>query len=174
MADEHKVEKQKVKLKNTGRAPQVIIDAGGAQHLIGPGVETEVELPKPQAEAFKKIAERGGGNLAVDGTDPAHAAKDDDAPKEPEEQKSRSALAKKETELMQAGQDASKDARDKMARKDWHKLAAETGIGIMARGGPDALETVAEAPDAPAAESKPKSSAPAHNPGHGHAAHEKK
>jgi hypothetical protein len=37
-----------------------------------------------------------------------------------------------------------------MAKKDWQKLAAETGIGIMGRGGVDALNTVAEAPDAPA------------------------
>jgi hypothetical protein len=134
MAEHKEVAKQTIKVKNTGKAPHVLHAASGEAKVIGPGQEAEVEVAEPQAKILQEGSKRGS-HLQVS---------------TPEEQKSRHALAEKETELMQAGQEAGKDAREKMAKKDWQKLAAETGIGIMGRGGVDALETVAEAPDAPA------------------------
>src|SRR5215831_7387593 len=131
MAEAEKVETQEVTLKNVGRAPYVIIDAEGVQHPINPGVERKVTVPKAQADRFKKTAEKGGGGLSVDGTDPreVRAAPAEGAPEVPSEHDNRTAMAAKEAELMAAGQEADKDAREKRAEKDWQALAGETGIG---------------------------------------------
>jgi hypothetical protein len=153
MAEQEKIEKQKTTVKNVGKASYVFTDADGVAKHVGPGQEVELELRKQEVERMKKVAEAGGGTLVVDGTDPRKKAEENDkvegAPEPPKEHSARNTVAEKETELMQAGQEAGKEQREKWAKKDWNKLAAETGIGIMARGGVDALETVAAAPDAP-------------------------
>jgi hypothetical protein len=149
MAEQKEVAKQKIQVKNTGKAPHVLHAASGEAKVIGPGQEAEVEVAEPQAKILQEASKRGS-HLTVSGHEPEKEEPSEVETATPEEQKSRHALAEKETELMQAGQEAGKDAREKMAKKDWQKLAAETGIGIMGRGGVDALETVAEAPDAPA------------------------
>jgi len=109
---------------------------------------------RSQVEALKKAAEAGHGGLSVDGTDPRKVEEEpaEGAPEIPKEHGSRAQIAAKEAGLMKAGQEAGKEARARMQKKDWQKLAAETGIGIMGRGGVDALETVAAPPDAPPAE----------------------
>ena len=148
MAEQKEVAKQTIKVKNTGKAAHVLHDAVGAQKVVLPNQETEIEVAEPQAKVLQEASKRGS-HLVVSGHEPEKEEPSEVEAATPEEQKSRPALAEKETELMQAGQEAGKEARDKMAKKDWQKLAAETGIGIMGRGGVDALETVSAAPDAP-------------------------
>lgn len=148
MAEQTEIAKQTITVKNTGKADYVLHDASGAGKIIGPGQEAEVEVAEPQAKVLQDASKRGS-YLVVSGYEPEPEEPSGVEAATPEEQKSRHALAEKETELMQAGQEAGKEAREKMAKKDWQKLAAETGIAIMGRGGVDALETVAAAPDAP-------------------------
>src|SRR5262245_25154972 len=166
MADEkEKVETTKVTLKHGGRGGQrIIIDVHGAQHVIGPGVEREVELAAPEAERMKKVAEDGGGDLIVGGVNPAEKRaelnKNEAAPETPDEHGTRAAVAKKEQELMHAGQEADAEGREKRAKMSAPDLAAQSGIGILARGA-DALETVASPPDAPPVEESKSSSSSA-------------
>jgi hypothetical protein len=148
MAEQKEIAKTTITVKNTGKAPYVLHDAAGGSRMIGPGLEAEVEVAEPQAKILQDASKRGS-HLTVSGHEPEQEEPSEVEAATPEEQKSRHALAEKETELMQAGQEAGKETREKMAKKDWQKLAAETGIAIMGRGGVDALETVAAAPDAP-------------------------
>jgi hypothetical protein len=142
----------KVKIKNgSATQPHNIIDPNMQQHLILPGQEAEVELPEPQAKRMREAAQKGYGDLIIDGTDPAQVrmqARQQGGPKIPEEHASRSALAAKEAELMKAGQEAGKEQREKNAKRSQTDLAAETGIGAHAFG-PGAVETVTAPPDAP-------------------------
>jgi hypothetical protein len=142
------VRTRSVTIKNIGRAPQVMIDKDGNQHLIGPGQESEVELPEKQVDRLRKLAERGGGSLVVDGVDPRDARRgtEQDRPEPPEEHDSRAALAKKEAEVMREGQEADKERADRDRGKTGAELAAETGVGAHVFG---PVETVAAPPDAP-------------------------
>lgn len=152
MADTPEVKKQEITVKHGGTHGQrFLFGADGKQHLLGPGQEAKIEVSEADARRLQEMARNGHGDLIVDGTDPmearAEADKIEGAPEIPEEHSARSKVAEKELELMQAGQEAGKEAREKMAKKDYQRLAAETGIGIMSRGGVDALETVAAPPD---------------------------
>jgi hypothetical protein len=142
------VRRSKVKIKNGSKTGnRVIIDADMQQHLLAPGQEAEVELPEPQVKRLKEVAQRGGGDLIIDGTDPAEA-KREGKPEVPPEHANRAALAKKEAELMKAGQEGDKERREKESHKSNADLAAETGIVAHAFG-PGALETVTAPADAP-------------------------
>jgi hypothetical protein len=157
MAEQQEAKRQKVKIKNGSRTgPRVIIDADLQQHYLAPGQEAEVELPEPQAKRLKDVAQKGGGDLIIDGVDPADARREG-KPEQPPEHANRPALAKKEAELMKAGQEAGKEQADKDAARSNEERAAESGILAHAFG-PGALETVTAPPDAPAeAPAKPSS-----------------
>ncbi len=144
---QEKVTTRKVKVKNTSAtAKRWVYDAAGKQHILGPGEEAEVEVAEPQAEQMEKASKAGG--ILVEGHEPeeqaAHLA---EPPEVPEEQKSRAALAEAEEKLMEEGQEADKERREKVAKMSGPALAAETGIHMHARGAtPD---VVARPPDAP-------------------------
>jgi hypothetical protein len=142
---EQEVAKRKITVKNTHpRGQRFVSDAAGMQHLLGPGQEAEVELAEPEAKRFEAMSKAGTGQgLVVAGQEPP----EEERPEIPKEQESRTALAEKETELMQAGQEADKERREKDAKKSGVQLAAETGIHMHARG--LVPEVVASAPDAP-------------------------
>jgi hypothetical protein len=146
MADE--IAKQKITVKNTGKAPNVLIDASGVERAVGPGQELEVEVAQPHAKALQEQS-KAGSTLHVKGSEPEKEQEPEGAPQIPDEQTERGKMAAKETELMKAGYDADKDGREKRSKKNWPKLGAEMGVGIVARAGPDALETVTAPPDAP-------------------------
>jgi hypothetical protein len=143
MADE--VAKQKITVKNTGKAPQVLYGADGKEHIVGPGQEAEVEVAEPQAKTLQEASKAGSG-LVVAGSEPEKEERPEGAPEIPEEHWSRVKMAAKEAELMKAGQEGDKERREKEAKKSALKRAAETGIAAHVRGEP---ETVAAPPDAP-------------------------
>jgi hypothetical protein len=152
MAEHEKKEvaKRKLTIKNMSpKGHRFVNDASGKAHTIGPGQTAEVELAEPEAKRFEEMSKAGQGQgLVVEGHEPEPKK----GPEVPEEQESRAAMAKKEAELMQEGQDADKERREEDAKKSGVDRAAETGIHMFARGFEP--EVVALPPDAPAP--KPK------------------
>lgn len=146
MADEKEVAKQSITVKNTGKADNVLHDASGKDHTVGPGQEVELEVVEPQAKALQEASKRGSP-LVVSGHEPEKEEQSEVEAATPEEHGSRAQMAAKEAELMKAGQEADKERREKDAKKSGPKLAAETGIRMFARG--EAPEVVAAPPDAP-------------------------
>jgi hypothetical protein len=141
------VEKRKIKVKNASTVGQRFLhDAAGHQHLLGPGQEAEVEVAEPEAKRLEE-ASKAGSDIRVEGHDPEEPPKNEAAPEVPEEHESRVKLAEKEAELMEAGQEADKDRREKEAKKSGPQRAAETGIHMHARGLEP--EGIAAPPDAP-------------------------
>jgi hypothetical protein len=149
MAEQEKVAMRKIKVKNTHpQGHRFVNEAGGKQHVLGPGQSAEVELPEPEAKRLEEVSKSGSGQgLVVEGHEPEKEQRAEGAPEVPKEHESRTALAEKETELMQAGQEADKERREKDAKKSGVQLAAETGIHMHARGLEP--EVVASAPDSP-------------------------
>jgi len=138
--------KRKITLKNTSaKGHRFVFDATGKQHQIGPGQEVEVEVAEPVADGYEK-ASKNGSDVVVSGHEPEEAPKNEAAPEIPKEQESRLALAAAERDLMEEGQEADKDRREKAAKKTGYQLAAETGIHMHARG--EKPEVVALPPDA--------------------------
>lgn len=155
-AAKEEVKRTKVTVKHGGKVGQrVLIDADGKQHVIGPGMEAELEVAEPEAKRLQAASKAGHGDLVVDGEEP-EAEEEEGLPEIPEEHADRKSVAAKEAELMKEGQEAGKEAREKMLKMDKQKLAARTGIGIMARDGLDALATVAAPPDAPEEVDRPR------------------
>jgi hypothetical protein len=148
MAEQEKVEKRKVTVKNThARGSRFLFDATGKQVLVGPGEQAEVEVTEPEAKRLEE-ASKGGSDLRVEGHDPeAKQERLEEAPEQPKEHENRTALAEAERELMEAGQEGDKDRREKIAKMAPGKLAAETGIHMHARGLKP--QVVASPPDAP-------------------------
>jgi hypothetical protein len=146
MAEQKEVAKQTIKVKNTGKADNVLHDADGLQKVVGPGQEAELEVAEPQAKLLQEASKRGSA-LVVEGHEPEKEEQSEVEKATPEEQKERHALAAKEAEDMKAGYEADKDRREKEAKKSGPKLAAETGIRTWARGVPP--EVVTAPPDAP-------------------------
>lgn len=143
MAEQQEVAKRKVNFKHAGtRGQRFVIDADQKTHLIGPGEEVEVELAEPEAKRLEE-ASKAGSDLRVQGFEPEKQ----EEPEELEEHKSRTALAEKERELMEEGQEADRERREKDAKKSGPQLAAETGIRMHARGVKP--EVIASPPDAP-------------------------
>ena len=141
------VAKRKIKVKNTStKGSRFVIDASGKTNMIGPGQEAEVELLEPVAKQYEEQS-KAGSDLHIDGFDPEPTPPNTAAPEIPEEQKTRTALAEAERDLMEAGQEADKERREKDAKKSGEQLAAETGIHMHARG--EKPEVVAAPPDAP-------------------------
>jgi len=150
MAEQAEVAKRKITVKNVHpQGHRFVNETGGKQHVLGPGQSAEVELPEPEAKRLEEVSKSGGGQgLVVEGHEPDEKEqRPEGAPEVPKEHESRVALAEKETELMQAGQEADKARREKDAKKSGVQLAAETGIHMHARG--VAPEVVAAAPDSP-------------------------
>lgn len=144
MAEQKEVAKRKVQFKHSGtRGQRFVIDADQKTHLLGPGQEAEVELAEPEAKRMEE-ASKAGSDLRVQGFEPE---KPEGAPEEPEEHRSRTALAEKERELMEEGQEADRERREKDAKKSGPQRAAETGIHMFARG--IEPEVIASPPDAP-------------------------
>ena len=142
------VPKQKIKVKNAGKAPHILFGADGKQHVVGPGQEAEVEVAEPEAKRFEEASKLGHGHgLVVEGHEPEKEERPEGAPEVTEESTDRTKMAKKEAELMKAGQEADKARREKDAKKPGLKRAAETGIAMFARG--EEPEVVAAPPDAP-------------------------
>jgi uncharacterized membrane protein len=141
--------KRKVTLKNHhAKGQRYIYDHTGKHHVFGSGEEREVELTEAHATALEEASKKGG-DLRVAGHDPEEheQVRLAEAPEIPEEQKSRAALAEAEAQLMEEGQEADKERREKVAKMSGPALAAETGIHMHARGAtPD---VVARPPDAP-------------------------
>ena len=134
MADEHKeVAKQKITVKNTGKADNILHDASGQPKVVGPGQEVEVEVAEPQAKILQD-ASKQGSSLTVSGHEPEKEEPSEVEQATPEEHGHRADLAKKEAELMKEGQEGDKERREKDAKKSGFKRAAETGIRTYARG----------------------------------------
>lgn len=144
---EQEVAKRKVNFKHAGpRGQRFVIDANQKTHLLGPGEEAEVELSEPEAKRLEE-ASKAGSDLRVVGFEPEPAPANEAAPEVPKEHASRTALAEVERDLMEAGQEADRERREKDAKKSGPQLAAETGIHMHARGVKP--EVVASPPDAP-------------------------
>lgn len=150
MAEQKEVAKRKVTFKNVSpRGQRFVVDANGQSQLIGPGAELEVELAEPEAKRLEE-ASKAGSDLRVQGFEPEK--EEASGVETPKEHKSRAALAEAERDLMEEGQEADRERREKDAKKSGPKLAAETGIHMHARGvKPD---VVASPPDAPPKEDK--------------------
>lgn len=146
MAEQKEVAKQKISVKNTGKADHELFDAEGQHKIVGPGQEAEVEVAEPQAKILQEGSKKGS-TLVVSGHEPEKEEKSEVEAATPEEHSHRTALAKKEAEVMKAGQEADKARREKDAKKPGAKRAAETGIAMFARG--QEPEVVAAPPDAP-------------------------
>lgn len=141
------VEKRKVTVKNTStKGQRFIIDAHGRTQLFGPGQEMEVEVTEPEAKRLEEQSS-GGSSLRIQGHEPEEAPPNEAAPEIPKEQESRGALAEAERELMEEGQEADRERREKDAKKSGEQLARETGIHMHARNVKP--EVVASPPDAP-------------------------
>jgi hypothetical protein len=148
MAEQKEVAKQKIKVKNIGKAPHVFFAADGKQNVVAPGQDAEIEVTEAEAKRLQETSKSGEGQgLVVEGHEPEKEARPEGAPEVTEESTDRSKMAKKEAELMKAGQEADKERREKDAKKSGAKRAAETGIGMFARG--QEPEVVAAPPDAP-------------------------
>ena len=144
---EQEVAKRKIKVKNASpRGQRFLFDADGKQHLLGPGQELEVEVAEPVAKRMEEQS-KAGSDLHIEGHDPEEPPKNEAAPEVPEEHESRVALAEKERDLMEAGQEADKERREKDAKKSGPQRRAETGIHMYAEGLEP--EVVASPPDAP-------------------------
>jgi hypothetical protein len=143
MAEQQEVAKRTIQVKNVSpTGMRWVFDAAGKQHNLGPGQEAEVEVAEPVAKNMEE-ASKAGADLRVSGQDPEPK----DGPEIPEEQKSRSALAEAEANLIEEGQEADKERREKDAKKSGEQLAAETGIHMHARGqAPDVVTRPADAP----------------------------
>lgn len=147
MAEQEKVEKRKITVQNVHSTGQRFVnDADGHQHVLGPGQSLEVEVVEPEAKRLEEQS-KAGSDIRIEGHDPDEAPKNEAAPEIPEEHGDRTKLAEKEAELMEAGQEADKERREKEAKKSGAQRAAETGINILARGVEPAV--VAKPPDAP-------------------------
>jgi hypothetical protein len=146
MTEQKEVAKETIKVTNTGKASHVLFGADGKQHVVGPGQELEVEVAEPHAKQLQE-ASKGGSGLTVSGHEPEKEERPEGAPEVTEESTDRTKMAKKEAELMKAGQEADKGRREKDAKKPGLKRAAETGIAMFARG--EEPEVVAAPPDAP-------------------------
>lgn len=144
---EKEVSKRSVHLKNTSpKGQRFVFDATGKQHLIGPGEEVEVEVAEPVAKSLEDQS-KAGSDLVVQGSEAPEPEKQEGAPETPKEHKSRTALAAAEAELMEEGQQADRERKEKDAKKSGEQLARETGIHMHARGLKP--EVVASPPDAP-------------------------
>jgi hypothetical protein len=141
------VPKRTVHVKNTAKKGQrFLFDATGKQVLLGPGQEADVEVAEPVAKQLED-ASKAGSDLQVQGADAAEPEPNEAAPEVPEEHASRGALAEAERELMEEGQEADRDRREKAAKKTGPQLAAETGIHMHARGlAPEVVASPADAP----------------------------
>jgi hypothetical protein len=152
MADEivitkEKVQTRKIKVKNVSTVGnRLIFGADLKQHLLGPGQEAEIEVAEPEAVRIEERS-KAGSDIRVEGHDPEEPAKPEGAPEAPPEHASRAALAEKEAEVMEQGQEADKERRERDAKKSGPQLAAETGIHMHARG--ETPHVVAMPPDAP-------------------------
>lgn len=146
---EQEVQKRKVTLKNTSpKGRRFIFDATGKQHLFGPGQEAEIEVTEAEAKRLEEASKTSSSGLRIAGTESeVKAERLEEAPEQPEEHKSRAAVAEKERDLMEEGQEADKERREKVAKMRGEDLAAETGIHMHARGLKP--EVVASPPDAP-------------------------
>jgi uncharacterized membrane protein len=145
---EREVPKRKVTVKNTSpKGQRFLFDATGRQHTLGPGQELEVEMTEPEAKRLEEQS-KAGSSLQVGGAESeAKVERLEEAPEQPEEHKTRTALAEKERDLMEEGQEADKERREKIEKMTGPALAAETGIHMHARGLKP--EVVASPPDAP-------------------------
>ena len=144
------VPKRSIHLKNNSpRGQRFLFDADGKQVILGPGQEADVEVSEPEAKRLE-AASTSGSSLNVQGHDPEKEEPVEGAPEIPEEQQSRTALAKAETELMEEGQEADRDRREKASKMSGEKLAAQTGIHMHARGlKPEVIAKPADAPPPP-------------------------
>lgn len=143
------VAKRKIKVKNNSpKGSRFLFDANGKQVLLGPGQEQEVEVTEQEADMLETNS-KAGSDILVEGHDPEEQeqVRLQEPPEIPEEQKSRASLAEAERDLMEEGQEADKERREKIAKMKGPELAAETGIHMHARGVKP--EVVASPPDAP-------------------------
>ena len=145
MAEQQEIAKRKITVKNMHpRGRRFVNDASGKAHDLGPGQSVEVELAEPEAKRFEEMSKNGTGQgLVVEGSEPEEKK----GPEVPEEHASRAAMAKKEAELTQEGQEADKQRREEFDKLSGVEKAAETGIHMFARGLEP--EVVALPPDAP-------------------------
>src|SRR4029077_18155181 len=128
MAEQQEVTLRKVQLKNTStKGSRFVHDATGRQYLLGPGEEAEVEVAEGVATALEEQS-KAGSDLRVSGFDPEPAEPNEAAVEEPEEHETRTALAEAERDVMEEGQEADKDRRERATKKTGEQLAAETGI----------------------------------------------
>ena len=146
MAEQKEVAKQKISVQNTGKADYELHDAGGEFKRVGPGQEAELEVAEPQAKVLQEASKRGSP-LVVSGHEPEKEEPSEVEAATPKEHGHRHDLAKKEAELMKAGQEGDKERREKDEKKSGAKRAAVTGIRMFARG--EEPEVVAAPPDAP-------------------------
>jgi hypothetical protein len=58
MAEQKEVAKQTIKVKNTGKADNVLHDADGGAKTIGPGQEAELEVAEPQAKILQEASKK--------------------------------------------------------------------------------------------------------------------
>jgi len=140
------VVKRKIKVKNISKRGNRFVFVDGEQKLIGPGQEVEVEVSEAEAKRLEEQS-KAGSDLNVGGHEPEKAEADPDAPEIPKEHENRVALAEAERDLMEEGQEADKERREKAAKMSGEQLAASTGIHMHARGLKP--EVVASPPDAP-------------------------
>jgi tRNA A37 threonylcarbamoyladenosine modification protein TsaB len=147
MAEQQKeVAKRTVHVTNTGKGQRYLFDANGKQVLLGPGQEADVEVAEPVAKQLEERS-KAGSVLTVQGHDAEKPEADPNAPEVPKEHESRTALAAAEAELMEEGQEADRDRREKDAKKSGEQLARETGIHMHARGlKPEVIAAPADAP----------------------------
>ena len=145
---EQEVQKRTVRVKHHGtRGQRFLFDANGKQHTFGPGQEGEVELSEAEAKRLEE-ASKAGSDLRIAGSEPEQkAGRLEEAPEQPKEHEHRTALAEAERELMEEGQEADRERREKAEKLKGPQLAAETGIHMHARGLKP--EVIASPPDAP-------------------------
>lgn len=147
--EQREVPKRKVTVKNSNpKGQRFIFDATGKQHYLGPGEEAEIELSEPEAKRLEE-ASKGDADLRIAGTEPeAKVERLEEAPEQPKEHEDRRALAEQERDLMEEGQEADRERREKAEKIRGPQLAAETGIHMHARN--IKPEVIASPPDAPA------------------------
>jgi hypothetical protein len=156
------VQKRSIHVKNTSaRGQRFLFDADGKQVILGPGQEADVEVSEAEAKRMEK-ASSAGSTINVQGHDAEPEERLEEAPEVPEEHSSRGALAKAEAELMEEGQDADQERREKVEKKTGSQLAAETGIHMHARGlKPEVVAAPADAPKKPGTQGGPRPSSQA-------------
>ena len=143
-------QKEVAKRRSASRTP-----ARRIMSCMTPAVNSSASVParKPRSRSRSRRPrccrrhQSAAARLVVSGHEPAKEEPSEVEAATPKEHGHRVELAKKEAELMKAGQEADKERREKDEKKSGAKRAAETGIRMFARGLEP--EVVAAPPDAP-------------------------